>query len=132
MTDTQLVEQLLDTIASDRRDDAKLGKMGPDRINHRGLLANEQMPRAMIPCEVLTVRTPAAILNLPGHFGTISKFAHKVIFTCSVALQRAVRERAGRSPALSGPTMKVSRLPDARRAIVINRIIVVYQEPSEG
>ena len=41
------IEQFLDTIASDRRDDAKLGKMGADRIDHRGLLADEQMARAM-------------------------------------------------------------------------------------
>ena len=38
-------EQLFNTIASDRCDDAKLGKMGADRIDHRGLLANEQMAR---------------------------------------------------------------------------------------
>jgi hypothetical protein len=35
------------TIASDRRDDAKLGKMGTDRVDHCGLLANKQVPRAM-------------------------------------------------------------------------------------
>ena len=34
-------EQLLDTIASDRRDDPELGKMGADGIDHRGLLADE-------------------------------------------------------------------------------------------
>ena len=36
-------EQFLDTIASDWRDDPELCKMGADRIDHRGLLANEQM-----------------------------------------------------------------------------------------
>jgi hypothetical protein len=30
-----------------RRDDAKLGKVSSDRIDHRSLLANEQMPGAM-------------------------------------------------------------------------------------
>ena len=34
-------------LAADRRDDPKLGKMGPDRIDHRGLLADEQMARAV-------------------------------------------------------------------------------------
>ncbi len=34
-------EQFLDTIAPDRRDDPELGKMGTDRIDHRGLLADE-------------------------------------------------------------------------------------------
>jgi hypothetical protein len=40
-------EQLLDTMAADRRDDAKLRKVSPDRVDHRGLLANEQMTGAM-------------------------------------------------------------------------------------
>jgi hypothetical protein len=30
-----------------RRDDLELGKMSPDHIDHRGLLANEQMTRAV-------------------------------------------------------------------------------------
>jgi hypothetical protein len=36
-------EQLFNTIASDRCDDAKLGKMGADRIDHRGLLADKEV-----------------------------------------------------------------------------------------
>ena len=35
------MEQFGDAFASDRRDNAELGKMRPDRINHRGLLADE-------------------------------------------------------------------------------------------
>jgi hypothetical protein len=38
---------LLDAIAPDRRDDPKLRKMGADCINHRSLLSDEQMARAM-------------------------------------------------------------------------------------
>jgi len=34
-------KQLFDTVASDRRDDPELGKMGADGIDHRGLLADE-------------------------------------------------------------------------------------------
>lgn len=41
------IEQVLNTIASDRCDDPELAKMGADRIDHRGLLADEQMARAM-------------------------------------------------------------------------------------
>ena len=41
------VKQLLDTLASDRCDDPELAKMSPDHIDHRGLLADEQMARAM-------------------------------------------------------------------------------------
>jgi hypothetical protein len=40
-------EQFLDTIASDRRDDPELGKMGADRIDHSCLPADEQMARAI-------------------------------------------------------------------------------------
>src|SRR5215469_14664241 len=40
-------KQLLDTPAADRRNDAKLSAMGSDRIDHRGLLSNKQVPRAM-------------------------------------------------------------------------------------
>ena len=36
-------EQLLDTIASDRRDDPELRKMGADGIDHRSSLADEQV-----------------------------------------------------------------------------------------
>ena len=40
-------KQFLDTIASDWRDDPELRKMGTDRIDHRGLLTDEEMARAM-------------------------------------------------------------------------------------
>ena len=40
-------EQLLDTIASNRCDDAKLRKMSPDGIDHRRLLPDEQMACAV-------------------------------------------------------------------------------------
>jgi hypothetical protein len=40
---------LFKTIASDRRDDAKLGKMGTDRVDHCGLLANKQMAQTDRP-----------------------------------------------------------------------------------
>jgi hypothetical protein len=36
------VRHLFNTFAPDRRDDAKLGKMRADRIDHCGLLANER------------------------------------------------------------------------------------------
>src|SRR6476659_5202996 len=41
------VEELLDTVAANRRDDPELGEMGADRIDHRGLLPNEEMTCAM-------------------------------------------------------------------------------------
>ena len=36
-------EQLFDTMASDRCDDPERGKMGADGIDHRRLLADEQV-----------------------------------------------------------------------------------------
>ena len=41
------LEQLRDSFASDWSDNAEFGKVSPDRINHRRLLANEQMPCAV-------------------------------------------------------------------------------------
>src|SRR5450432_1474515 len=41
------IEQLLNPLATDRRDDPELSKMSPDHINHRSLLADEQVARAM-------------------------------------------------------------------------------------
>ena len=38
---------MLDTIASGRRDDPELGQVSTDGIDHRGLLADEQMAGAM-------------------------------------------------------------------------------------
>ena len=40
-------EQLLDTMASDRRDDPELGKVRADRVDDGSLLADEEMPGAM-------------------------------------------------------------------------------------
>ena len=37
------IEQFLDTVPPDQRHDPELCKMGPDRIDHRGLLTDEQM-----------------------------------------------------------------------------------------
>src|SRR5450631_1446410 len=41
------MQQFSHTFASDCRDNAELGKMRPDRINHCGLLADEQMTGAV-------------------------------------------------------------------------------------
>ena len=41
------MEQLRDSFAPDWRDNAELGKVSSDRINHRSLLADEQMTCAV-------------------------------------------------------------------------------------
>src|SRR4029450_7914981 len=51
------IEQLFNAIASDWCDNAKLGKMGTDRIDHRGLLANEQMTGSMERQAALLLRS---------------------------------------------------------------------------
>ena len=40
-------KKLLNAIAPDRRDDPELRKVRPDRIDHRGLLAHQQMTGAV-------------------------------------------------------------------------------------
>src|ERR1700694_5050346 len=41
------MQQFRDSSTPDRRDNAELGKVSPDRVNHRGLLADEQMACAV-------------------------------------------------------------------------------------
>jgi hypothetical protein len=41
------MQQFHDTFTPDRRDNAELGKVSSDRINHRGLLADEQVACAV-------------------------------------------------------------------------------------
>src|SRR6202023_650946 len=41
------IEQFLDTVTPDRRNDPELGKMGPDCIDYCGLLTDEQMAGAV-------------------------------------------------------------------------------------
>src|SRR6476660_7841261 len=41
------VEQFLHAVASDRSDNAELSEMCADRVDDRGLLPDEEMPRAM-------------------------------------------------------------------------------------
>src|SRR3981081_3962134 len=55
------MQKFRNPFAPDRRDNAKFGKVSPERINHRGLLANKQMPCA--------VKHQAALLlrRLGGH-----------------------------------------------------------------
>src|SRR5882724_5346758 len=41
------MQQLGDSFTPDRRDNAELDKVSPDRVNHRGLLADEEMTCAV-------------------------------------------------------------------------------------
>src|SRR5262245_22509235 len=50
------IEELFEAFAADRRHDAKLGKVGADRVDHRGLLTDEQVPRTMKDQAALLLR----------------------------------------------------------------------------
>src|SRR5450631_4877851 len=51
------IEQFLDTAAPNRRNDPELGKMAPDRVDHRGLLTDEQMARSVEQQAALLLRS---------------------------------------------------------------------------
>ena len=52
------MQQFRNSIAPYRCDDAGLGKVSPDRINHRGLLADEQVACAVKHQAALLLRRP--------------------------------------------------------------------------
>ena len=56
----QDIEQFLDTVAPDRCNDPELGKMGPDCIDRRGLLTDEQMARTVQQLNSIASRTTKA------------------------------------------------------------------------
>src|SRR5450432_448110 len=51
------IEQFLDTAAPNRCNDPELGKMAPDRVDHRGLLTDEQMARSVQQQATLLLRS---------------------------------------------------------------------------
>jgi hypothetical protein len=53
------MQQLGDSFTPDRRDNAELGKVSPDRVYHRGLLADEQMACAVKHQAALLLRRSA-------------------------------------------------------------------------
>src|SRR3982075_752488 len=77
------MQQFRDSSTPDRRDNAELGKVSPDRVNYRGLLADEQMACA--------VKHQAALLlgrlcwHKP-HVGSRDRFANSLSVSCIVLL----------------------------------------------
>ena len=93
------VEQFGDSFAPDRGDNAELGKVSPDRIDHRGLLANKQMPCA--------VKHQAALLlrRLGGHKPHVGSgdsltdglcVSHVILLTLDVGLHVSRRHQPHR------------------------------------
>src|SRR5260370_35564258 len=88
-----------------RRDDAKFSKVSPDRIDHRGLLANKQMPCA--------VKHQAALLlrGLGGHKPHVGSgdsltdglcVSHVILLTLAVGLHVSRRHQPHRMAACLG------------------------------
>src|SRR4030088_646999 len=65
------MQQFRDSSTPDRRDDAELGKVRSDRINHRGLLADEQMACAVKDQAALLLRR---LCWLEAHVGSGARF----------------------------------------------------------
>jgi hypothetical protein len=66
--------RLIDTPASDRCDNAKLGKMRSDRIDHRGLLTDQEMARAMEHLNAAPTTPAATAIALHNrNSGSLSK-----------------------------------------------------------
>jgi hypothetical protein len=91
------MQQLGDSFTPDRRDNAELGKVSPDRVDHRGLLADEEMTCA--------VKHQAALLlerlcwHKP-HVGSRDRFANSlsvsriVLLTLDVGLHVSRRHQS--------------------------------------
>ena len=82
------IKQLLDAAASDRRNDAKLRAMGPDCVDHRGLLSNKQVPRAMEHQTTLLFR---CLSRHKPHVGSTDRLAYRLGVSGIVLLSFDVR-----------------------------------------
>ena len=87
------MQQFGDPFAPDRRDNAELGKVSSDRINHRGLLADEQMACAM-------KHQAALLLGRLGrhepHVGSGDRFANRLCVSHVILLPFDVGLHVGR------------------------------------
>ena len=68
------MQQFGDSFAPDRGDNAELGKVSSDRINHRGLLADEQMACAVKHQATLLLR---CLCWHEAHVGSGDRFANR-------------------------------------------------------
>ena len=69
------MQQFHDTFTPDRRDNAELGKVSSDRVNHRGLLACEQMACAVKHQAALLLR---CLCWHEAHVGSGDRFANSL------------------------------------------------------
>jgi hypothetical protein len=102
-------EQLLHTIASNRRDDPDLGKVRANRIDDGGLLADEEKPGAMKASTYRRLRSPLhnAHLSMPLEFQHLLQ---------RIAGRRTPQTPGGRSVLHVG-SFQIGRLDDPRGAL---------------
>jgi hypothetical protein len=77
------MQQFGDSSTPDRRDNAELGKMSSDRINYRGLLADEQMAGAVKHQAALLLR---CLCWHEAHVGSGDRFANSLSISHVVLL----------------------------------------------
>jgi hypothetical protein len=87
------IEQFLDTVTTDRRYDPELGKMGPDCIDHRGLLADEQMADAV---QHQTALLLGGLGRHEPHIGPGDRLANGLCVSRVILLPLDVRLHIGR------------------------------------
>src|SRR6202035_337709 len=112
------IEQFLNTVTPDRCNDPELGKMGPDCIDHRGLLTDEQMTGAV---------EHQATLLLGGlgwhepHVGPGDRLANGLRISRVILLPLDVRLHIGRryQPHLVAQRLQLAR-PMVRRGAGLN------------
>jgi hypothetical protein len=91
------MQQFRDTSTPDRRDNAELGKVSSVRVNHRGLLADEQMAGAVKHQAALLLR---CLCWHEAHVGSGDRFAnslsvsHVVLLTLDVGLHVSRRHQS--------------------------------------
>src|SRR5471032_113391 len=87
------MQQLGHTFSPDRRNDPKLGKMRPDRIDHRGLLADEEMAGAMKHQAALLLRR---LRRYEAHVGSGDRLTDSLCVSHVVLLPLYIRLHVGR------------------------------------
>jgi hypothetical protein len=87
------MKQFLHTMTSDRCDNAKLGKMGADRIDHRRLLTDQKMARAMQHQATLLL---SCLGRHKAHVGPADRLADGLSVSSVVLMPLDVRPHIGR------------------------------------
>src|SRR5258708_26096351 len=112
------MQQFHDTFTPDRRDNAELGKVSADRINHCGLLADEQMAGAVKHQAALLL---GCLCRHKPHIGSGDRLANSLSVSHVVLLTLNVRLHVSARPQSHGVTecLELAR-PMVRRGARLN------------